>query len=133
MDEKTIIIHGMSERIVGEIQRNSGIKDDLLRQERAASLAASDADDANRLLRKEKKKNKELQEALAQKDELLKEWMHSHFSFRLLAKKYGGRLGISDEQRQKDFDGCILEITEERPEFAETKIAKAVKADRGLK
>lgn len=68
--------------------------------------------------------------ALAQKEALLKEWMHSNFSFKLLAKKYGGRLGISDEQRQKDFDDCILAITEERPEFAETDLVKKVREEK---
>lgn len=73
------------------------------------------------------------QDALAQKEALLKEWMHSHFSFRLLSRKYGARLGISDEQRQKDLDDCVLEIAGDKPEFADTKATNAVKKERGIK
>lgn len=71
--------------------------------------------------------------ALAMKEELLKEWMHSNEAFKRLARKYGKKLGVSDEQRQNDFEDCLLEAAEEKPEFAETKATKAVKADRGIK
>lgn len=71
--------------------------------------------------------------ALAMKEELLKEWMHSNEAFKRLARKYGKKLGLSDEQRQVDYDDQILEIAEEKPELANTDLMKGVKEVRGIK
>lgn len=71
--------------------------------------------------------------ALAMKEELLKEWMHSQEAFKRLAKKYGKKLGVSTEQMENDRDDCLLEVADERPEFANTNGTKAAKEARGIK
>ncbi len=71
--------------------------------------------------------------ALAMKEELLKEWMHSQEAFKRLAKKYGKKLGVSTEQMENDRDDCLLEVADERPEFANTNGTKAAKETRGIK
>jgi hypothetical protein len=71
--------------------------------------------------------------ALAHKDALLKEWMHSNEAFKRLARKYGKHVGVSQEQWQNDVDDVVLEVAEEKPEFADTRATKAVKEARGIK
>ena len=54
---------------------------------------------------------------LAEKDALILEWMHSNEAFKRLAKQYGKKLGVSDEQRQVDFDESIAATATEDPKF----------------
>jgi hypothetical protein len=107
-----IHVGGPNAALQGEIQRE--LRDRLSRDDRAAAeqqasfkFAASDADDANRLLQAWKprcwrRRCGTPRRRLAQKDDLLKEWMHSNEAFKRLARKYGKKLGVSDEQRQMD-------------------------------
>ena len=137
MDEKDAVIIGMGDRIREQIRHNSEIKQQNNVQAGLSGSASADADSRVRLAQEDARLSnleaRKAQEALAQKEALLKEWMHSHFSFRLLSRKYGARLGISDEQRQKDLDDCVLEIAGDKPEFADTKATNAVKKERGIK
>lgn len=71
--------------------------------------------------------------ALEMKEALLKEWMHSNEAFKRLARKYGKKLGVSDEQRQNDLDDEVIAVAEEKPEFANTNNLKAAKEARGMK
>lgn len=63
---------------------------------------------------------------LAKKEELILEWMHSNESFKRLAKKYSKTLNKTDEQRIDDTFEEILNVSEENPQFAQTRLlAKA--------
>ena len=52
------------------------------------------------------------------------EVQHSNEAFKKLARKYGKQAGLSDEQRVNDYDDVVLEVAEEKPEFANTKTLK---------
>lgn len=69
----------------------------------------------------------ERDKALAEKDSLILEWMHSNEAFKRLARQYGKKIGVTDEQRQNDFDQNVLEIAEESPQFSNTKKAAGAK------
>ena len=69
--------------------------------------------------------------ALAQKDELLKEWMHSNEAFKRLARKYGKKLGVSDEQRQADWNETVVEVADENPDYENTDLAKKKRQEIG--
>lgn len=60
------------------------------------------------------------QEQLAEKDALILEWMHSNEAFKQLARQYSKKAGVTDEQRQEDFDNTLVDIAEEDPRFANT-------------
>ena len=59
---------------------------------------------------------------LAEKDALILEWMHSNEAFKRLAKQYGKKLGVNDDQRIDDTYIHVEDIAEEDPKFAATKI-----------
>lgn len=109
-----------------EAYKRRAAEDELVRAKRETG-------DARASERKQIEKNRQLTEALSQKEELMKEWMHSNEAFKRLARKYGKKLGVSDEQRQNDLDDCVLEVAEEKPEFANTNNLKAAKEARGIK
>jgi hypothetical protein len=71
------------------------------------------------------------QMACAEKDMLILEWMHSNEALRKLCRDYGGRLGVTDEQRQKDFDASILTLAAEDARFANTNLAQKKKEQQG--
>lgn len=73
----------------------------------------------------------ELEQGLAQRDALILEWMHSNEAFKRLARQYGKKIGVTDEQRQQDFDQQVLDVAEEDPKFAETKKTQGAKARLG--
>lgn len=118
VDDKTILIGGMADRIVEQIRHGSELKQQNLLlssgssgsadAEHKARIAAAAANQAHQ-------KVVELQTALDQKDALLKEWMHSNEAFKRLARKYGKKLGLSDEQRTQDFREEVLAVVEEDP------------------
>lgn len=65
-------------------------------------------------------RNNQLERTLVEKNTLILEWMHSNEAFKQLARQYGKRLGLSDQQRQIDFDEQILSTAEVAPEFSAT-------------
>ncbi len=65
--------------------------------------------------------------ALAERDAIIAEWMHTNEAFKRLARQYGKKLGLPDDQRQEDLDNHILNIAEEDPRFTETETAKRAK------
>jgi hypothetical protein len=67
-------------------------------------------------------------EQLEVKNALILEWMHSNEAFKRLAKQYGNKLGITDEQRTEDFNQNLVDVAEEDPKFADTKIGGRAKA-----
>lgn len=140
MDDKTIMIAGMSDRIVEQTRHIS----DLKQRERLLSSGPSRSGAENEKLKEDLRlaeaaarsatiQRDEAWKALAMKEELLKEWMHSNEAFKRLARKYGKKVGVSDEQRQNDLDDQIIEVAEEKPEFANTNTLKASKEARGIK
>ena len=70
-----------------------------------------------------------MQDQLKQRDENLIEWMHSNAAFRRVARQYGKKAGPSDDQRQADYDGHVVDVSEEDPEFANTKLAQDTKSN----
>lgn len=94
--------------------------DDDLRSELAtAHTEKRIAQDAANNLRKE----------LAAKEVLMLEWMHSNEAFRQLARNYGKKLGISDEQQTADYRHTVLDVAEEDPKFAQSGLIPKVKAN----
>lgn len=72
-------------------------------------------------INQERADKEKLAAEIAEKDALIIEWMHSNESFKRLARQYGKKLGVTDEQRQTDFDHQILNVAEEDPTFDQTK------------
>lgn len=70
-------------------------------------------------------------DAVALRDSIILEWMHTNEGFKRLAREYGKRLGVTDEQRQADFDNHLLDIAEEDPDFAKTEKTADVKRRHG--
>lgn len=67
----------------------------------------------------------------AEKDALIFEWMQTNEAFKLLARKYGKQLGMTDEQRQADFDKQILDMAAENPDYEKTRVTERVRAKAG--
>lgn len=80
----------------------------------------------------EAKRADELALALAERDAIILEWMQSNEAFRRLAREYGKELGVTDEQRTKDFDEHLLDVAEEDPDFKNTKATAKAKKRLGL-
>lgn len=66
----------------------------------------------------------ERDKALAAKDAMILEWMHSNEAFKRLARQYGKIIGVSDEQRKDDFNEHIADVGEEDPKFSATKLGE---------
>lgn len=138
MDDKTIKINGMSEVIIEQIRHNQELKEqNRLLSSAPSGISSADAARKIRIAQAEARTfNLQLEEArkaLAEKDATLKEWKHSHEVHRRMQRKYGKMLGMTDDQRTKDYDDFVLEIAEEKPEFADTNVLKEVKEARGIK
>jgi len=72
---------------------------------------------------------RELLQIIKEKDALILEWMHSNEAFKQLARQYGKKLGMTDDQRQTDFNEKIIDVSEEDPKFANTRIVEKTKAN----
>ena len=113
-----------------ESQRQSAVS------EKHASVMAKHR--AEREAREAKAKNVELanelqqvKQSLSEKGALILEWMHSNEAFKQLARQYGKKLGLTDDQRQEDLDNKLVDIAEEDPKFANT--GKGARAKERLK
>lgn len=71
--------------------------------------------------------NKILQEAVAERDAIILEWMQSNEAFKRLALQYGKNLGLDKEHIQNELDENFLDIAEEDPDFANTKKTQGAK------
>ncbi|WP_436545709.1 hypothetical protein [Janthinobacterium sp. RB2R34] len=69
---------------------------------------------------------------VTERENIIREWMHSDATFKLLAKKYGKKLGMTDEERLQDYREEILNQAEENPSFQKTELGKEVKRKLGL-
>jgi len=122
-DDNSMLVAGLAQRVVGQIEQATGLKKELLDTQRHA--ARMDDSHGMRLnLNIEREENGKLREALAQKEALLKEWMHSSEAFKRLARKYAEKVGVRDEQRHMDFNEQIVETGKEDPRFADTRLGK---------
>lgn len=66
-------------------------------------------------------------EQLKKANALIAEWTLSNEAFKIVAKKYGLALGLSDEQRLKDFNEAVVTAAEQKPQFQETRLYRAKK------
>lgn len=60
-------------------------------------------------------------------DALVTEWMHSNEAFKVLARKYGKELQMSDEQRNIDYRATILSVANENPKYGNTNLYQKIK------
>ena len=103
------------------------------RAERDAASKTTDNDlrrnmlDARRDQEIAQKMYESLRIQLEKKEALLLDWMHTNEAFKRLARQYGARLGVTDEQRTKDFDETMVMVSEEDPKFANTDPGARVK------
>ena len=70
----------------------------------------------------------ERDKALASKDAMILEWMHSSEAFKRLARQYGKLIGVSDEQRTRDLRKRIVDIGEDDPTFSKTELGQRAKS-----
>ena len=66
--------------------------------------------------------SKEWSKACANRDALLLEWMHSQYAFKLLARKFGSKLGISVQEQFDLIDNEVINVSAENPRFLNTKL-----------
>ena len=131
-NDSSMLVAGLAQRVVGQIEQATGLKQELLDQQlHAARMNDSDTSAVKRKLRREQEENRKLQEALSQKEALLKEWMHSNEAFKRLARKYGKQVGVSDEQRQMDWNEAVVEVANENPDYENTDLAKKKRQEVG--
>jgi serine phosphatase RsbU (regulator of sigma subunit) len=75
-----------------------------------------------------KAQNEALQLENKEKEAWLMNWRHISEAFKMLARKYGGELGVSDSARQRDFDLIALALAKESAEFKGTKLTQGATA-----
>lgn len=68
---------------------------------------------------------------IAERDRIIKEWMHSNDTFKALARNYGRKLGLSDDDRMSDYLDEVLNQAEVNPEFEGTELGTKVRAKLG--
>lgn len=133
---------GDTTEIMGRILHNGEVESRAREAEAARSRAASersaatmksinatrqardlqdDLDAANATVEKQKA-------ALAERDALIREWMHSNEAFKRLARQYGKSLNITDEKRTSDFHNHVANVSEEDPKFANTALGADIRA-----
>lgn len=100
------------------------------RQNQSAGHAQAQAtiESLRQQLEKEKDRNVEAQLAIQEKDALILEWVHSNDAFKKLVRHYGHKLGVSDAERQRDYDDNIIRLAEEDPKFTATELLAKAKA-----
>ena len=84
--------------------------------------AAAAKDKASRL----ESNNEYLREQLKEKDALILEWMHSNDAFKQLARQYGMKLGVTDEQRREDFQDKVLDLADDDPSYKTSRLTDKV-------
>ena len=117
-----------------ERDRSSELERKLAAAKRNASIGSMD--DASKLRLREaghkiivaESRVEVLEAELKERDELIAAWMLTNESFKRLARSYGKKLGVSDQDRQADFYKMILDVAEEDPSLASPKILGEVKA-----
>lgn len=60
-------------------------------------------------------------DAIAERDAIILEWMVSNEAYRRLAREYGKKLEITEEQIIMDVSEHVLDVAEEDPDFVKTK------------
>ncbi len=78
-------------------------------------------------------KNEKWKAAVKQRDEIILEWMQSTEGFKRLAKQYGKQLGLTQEQRQIDFDNHAIQVAKDDSDFANTGTTQRAKERLGIK
>jgi hypothetical protein len=121
-----------SRALAAESQRHSAVSakhaSDMAKQraEREAREAkAKNVELANEL----QQVKQQMAQSLSEKDALILEWMHSNEAFKQLARQYGKKLGMDDAQRNEALDEKLVDVAEEDPKFADTKIGNEARRD----
>ena len=65
-------------------------------------------------------------EAVAERDVLILDWMHSNQAFKSLAIKFGRKAGLSDAEIVEEYNNAVLDVAEEDPKFEGTNLVKKV-------
>ena len=120
-----------SRALEAESQRHSAVSakhaSDMAKQraEREAREAkAKNVELANEL----QQVKQQMAQSLSEKDALILEWMHSNEAFKRLAKQYGKKLDVSDEQQKEDRANAVLDAAEEDTRFENTDLGGKAKA-----
>lgn len=90
---------------------------DLARSRSAEAIAMMQMLSAQTKARETEKELEETKKQLEQAQLIILDWMHTNEAFRRVARVYGKRLNILDEQRQMDLDEQILDLAKEDPKF----------------
>lgn len=96
-------------------------KDDAYEAERALSKERSNKQALQKQNEQLISESQQWREAIAERDAIILEWMQSNEAFKRLAREYGKKVGVTDEQRRIDFDNHLLDVAEEDPDFQNTK------------
>lgn len=111
---------------LSRIASESALKAELKEREHAYIPSSGDGvlrDEVDFLAQKVRK----LEAEIVSRDMMIWDWMHSNEAFKRLQKNYGNKLGVTDEQRQSNFEKAVLDISEEDPKFANTNFVKGFK------
>jgi len=95
-------------------------KDDAYEAERALSKERSSKQAIQKQNEQLINESQQWREAIAERDAIILEWVQSNEAFKRLAREYGKKVGVTDEQRQVDFDNHLLDVAEEDPDFEKT-------------
>lgn len=109
---------------------NKARSDALNAASRAQSASSGDQSTISSLRKQLAKCKAELAKEVAlvvEGDRILTEWQHALESFRLVARMYGERLGLTDDQRLDDHKNIIVNCGSENQKFKNTEYGKMAK------
>ena len=116
--------------------RASDAEHQLAMERLSARPASTDADlklrlaNANDRVVSLEGSNDYFKKQIEEKDAMILEWMHSNEAFKRLAKQYGKKLGVNDEQRVDDVFAEVEDVAEEDPKFSSTRLLGKAKEHR---
>lgn len=93
---------------------------DLARARSAEAIAVMQGSSAQRKAREMEKELEDTKKQLEETQLMILDWMHTNEAFKRLARNYGKKLKLSDEERQLDMDEQLLDLAEEDPKFIGT-------------
>lgn len=102
-------------------------KDDAYEAERALSKERSSKQAIQKQNEQLINESQQWREAIAERDAIILDWIQLNEGYKRLAREYGKKLGVTDEQRQNDFDNHLLDIAEEDKNYENTEPTKGAK------
>ena len=109
---------------------NKARSDALNVASRAQSARSGDQSTISSLRKQLAKCEAELAKEVArvvERDRILTEWKHAFESFKLVARMYGKRLGLTDDQRLDDLHNMIVNCGSENQKFKNTEYGQIAK------